>query len=532
MKLSLGLPRMAARKPRTGAGKGNLLGLIVIAFVIGAVALLLGAVIGLGSPFLLTMLAGVIFGSIVFLIMDSYLMLLTLFVLTFLVQGTAMSFFGNRQAPWVVVGVAVLFVLRTILDRSFARNVAKRGATSGADTAALVALLMYALVFAASTVINRPGMAQLVVAFKSAWPMLAVLLALMWFRWTPAQQARIWQLMVVVLFVQVPVVLYQHFVIAPRRVAAAHDAVVGTFGGTVTSGGNSALLAMFAIIVMSYMLVRWDRGLVTRRWMLTVCAIGMAVILLGEVKAAFFWMPLAFCFVLRRRIAKNVFSFVWYLTIMAVLGGVIWTTYNALYWSNIVNRKNTVTEKLEASGGYFFDPNEINYLTGEVGRGASLAIWAKDHSATAASRLIGYGPGAIKSGGSLGTGTLARRFAPLQVDPISLTVLLWDVGILGAAAYLSLFATVLLAGWRYLRRRQGEPGTEAIIEASVVTVLLLSTLVIYNRTLMDDPAVQLLFALASGLILNAARFAPKQRPAVTPKVFAVAPPAPPRMKVV
>jgi hypothetical protein len=417
-----------------------------------------------------------------------------------------MSFLGNRQAPWVVVGVAVLFVMRTILDRSFSRSGSQRPVIGTADTVAMVALLVYAIVFAASAFMNRPGLAQLIVATKSAWPMLGVLLAFVWFRWTPERLLQLWQILVVTLFIQLPVVIYQHFIIAPKRIAAAHDAVVGTFGGTVTSGGNSALLAMFTIVVMSYTLVRWDRALVSARWMLTVCAVGMAVILLGEVKAAFFWMPLAFCFVLRRRIAKNLFSFIWYLGIMVVLGGVIWTTYNALYWSNIVNKKHTVSEKLEASGGYFFDPHEINYQTGEVGRGASLAIWANDETASAASRLIGYGPGAIKSGGSLGTGVLARRFAPLQVDPIALSVLLWDLGVIGASAYLAMLASVLVAGWRYLRKSKGTPAQIAMVEASVTTMLLLGTLVIYNRTLMDDPAVQLFLAFAAGSILNSVRF--------------------------
>ncbi len=502
-----------------GTRQGSLAALILLFLGIAAIALLLGAVIGLGSPVLVIILAGAVFGIMGFLLLDSYRMLVIVFVLTFIVQGSVASFFGNRQAAWVVIGLAVLFILRAVLDRQFAKRREEPGVKTFADTAALVALTGYAMIFAASTIYNRPGVAQLVVAVKSAWPMIGVLLALVWFRWSIERQKTLWQILLGVAMLQLPVVAYQHFVVAKSRLATSHDAVVGTFGGSMGGGGNSALLVLFMIGLMCYVLARWDRGLMSGKRVILFSIVSIVVILLGEVKAAFVWMPIAFCFVLRRRMMRNLFAFIGYSTLIVVVAGAIWSTYSALYWSKDITNQSTVTGALEASGGYFFDPNEINHKTGEVGRAAAVALWVDDKAATVGSRLIGYGPGAVKGGPGLGSGKLAARFAPLHVDPTTLATLLWDVGVLGTITYIGLFVFVLMAGSRRLRQRDGSPEAAAMVEAAQAILILITSLIIYNRTLMDDPATQLLFVFAAGTVLQAARFSstsskPKVHPAV------------------
>ena len=102
-------------------------------------------------------------------------------------------------------------------------------------------------------------------------------------------------------------------------------------------------------------------------------------------------------------------------------------TYNQLYWGGNMSRLNSVSEKLDSGGGYFFDPDNVNYTNGEISRGASLALWATDRVSSPLKRVLGYGPGASKSGSVLGNGEIARRFAPLFVPK-----LLLDEG-LGAA---------------------------------------------------------------------------------------------------
>ncbi|MBA5637135.1 hypothetical protein H3H37_08710 [Duganella sp. LX20W] len=471
-------------------------------------ALLLGAVIGLSSPVLLTILGGSIFVLLFFILLDSYQMLQAMLVLTFVIQGMAVYFLRNRQAPWVVVGLAVIFLMRAMMDMTFSRRDQAKPVIGRADSGALVALLLFVVCFFVSALLNRAKLAQLVVAIKSTLPMFGVLLALAWMYWQPQRLQRIWTIMVGVMLVQLPVVFYQHFFVSTRRTQASHDAVVGTFGGNPDGGGNSAIMVMFVIGIMAYAMARWDKGLMGRKMMAFICAIGLAIILLGEVKAAFIWLPLASCFVLRQRVMKNVMSFVVYSILGAALCTTIYLTYDALYWGKLIDKHKGVSAKLEAGGGYFFDPRSVNYETGEVGRGASLAIWAGDRLASIPTRLIGYGPGAIKSSSGLGMGPLYKRFAPLHVDVTTMAVLLWDVGLIGTFAYLAILLFGLRAGWRLLVSGRGDPAQQAMLEASVASLIMFLSLTIYNRTLMDDPGAELFFVLCLGCVIQLSRYSP------------------------
>ncbi|NHQ90910.1 hypothetical protein [Janthinobacterium lividum] len=507
MKFAFGIRRAAApaarKRARSSASRGAP---VLLFFVIVILALFMGAIIGLDSPVLVTLFGGAIFVALVFFMLNAYQLLLAVFVLTFLVQGSAVYFLSNRQAPWVVVGLTALFALRALMELMFSRTGKVKPDTGTADTGVMVSLLVYAMCFCASTVLNRPSTAQLIVAIKSSWPMFGLLLAFAWGRWHPERLSRLWWILIVVAMVQLPVTIYQHFFISSGRTFAAHDAVVGTFGGNPLGGGNSALLVMFVIAVMSYSLALWNRGLMTGMRAGLICAVCLAVILLGEVKAAFIWMPIALFFVLRKRIMKNLLTLIWYGLLAVVLGGTIYLTYNALYWGKQLDSQHTLSGKLKAGGGYFFDPNSVSYETGEVGRGASIAIWAQDHLATTPTRLIGYGPGAVKSGPGLGAGPLYQRFAPLHVDSIAISVLLWDLGLVGCLAYVSMMLFGIRAGWRYVKEARGSPLQMAIVETSTGLLVLFASLLIYNRTLMDDPGSQLLFVFCLSCILQIVRF--------------------------
>ena len=519
MKFAFGAKRavgpVGRQRARASASRGAP---VLLFLMIILLALFMGAVIGLGSPILVTLVGGGIFVALVFFMLNAYQLLLAVFVLTFLVQGSAVYFFGNRQAPWVVVGLAALFALRALIELMFVRREKAKAGTDVADTGVMVALLVYALCFCASAVLNRSSSAQLIVAVKSSWPMFGVLLAFAWGRWAPERLTRLWWILIFVAMVQLPVTIYQHFFISSGRTAAAHDAVVGTFGGNPLGGGNSALLVLFVITVMSYSMALWNRGLMAGLRAGLICAVCVAVILLGEVKAAFVWLPIALFFVLRKRIMKNILSLVWYGLLAILLGGAIYMTYNALYWGNQINRQHSIGDKLKAGGGYFFDPTSVSYETGEVGRGASMAIWAQDHLATTPTRLIGYGPGAVKSGPGLGTGPLYQRFAPLHVDSTSISVLLWDLGLVGCIAYISMILLAIRAGWRYMKAARGSPGQMAIVEASTGVLVLFASLLIYNRTLMDDAGSQLLFVFCMSCVLQIVRFGTKPEVASAEKV--------------
>ncbi|MGZ3180899.1 MAG: hypothetical protein ACXU8N_00540 [Telluria sp.] len=472
----------------------------------GFACLLIGAVAGLDAPVLLSIVAGALFALFGTFILPSYIFLQVLFVVNFIVQGSAQYFAGVRVGTWVAAGMAGLFMLRVLMDFVFARrNLQEHGYAPRAAGGVLVAVLAYLSVYGITIVLNRPGAGQLISAFKSNLPGFGVLASFMWFYWKPAHMERLWKIGLWVMVLNLPVVVYQHFFVATKR-HNGFDSVVGTFGGTPLAGGLSSMLVLFTIAMMCYALARWNRGLLSTRNMLALCVVGMAIIVLGEVKAAFFWLPLSMFIVLRQRILRNLFTAIAYGSLALVLVGGIYYSYKVLYWDGSVDHVRTRAEQ-ERVDNYFFDPNNVDYTTGEVSRGASLAFWWNDRLSPIPQRLVGYGPGAVKSAGPLGGGgVIAKRYAPLAVDATALAMLLWDEGVIGALCYTSILLTALWTGWKWLRRGVGSARQMAMVETSVGTLAVFVTMLIYNRTQLDEPVVQLMLMFCLGCVVQMARF--------------------------
>ncbi|WP_338844577.1 hypothetical protein V8J88_13115 [Massilia sp. W12] len=463
----------------------------------------MGFVAGLDNPFLVVLLAGLVFAVMVFVLMSTRGMLQVLFVLTFLVQGSIMYFAKFSKAPWLAVGMGGLLFFRALLEfTTYNRRDLKPLPQAGP---VLFALLMFVACFFASTALNRPGASQIISSLKTTFPMFGVLAVLIWFKWDSLFLQRIWRLMLVVVVCQLPVVAYQHFFVAGKR-AQGFDSVVGTFGGSEVAGGLSAVMVFFLICALGYALAAWHRKQLDRRWVIFIVLCIFANILLGEVKAGFVWIPVMCLMVLRQRVLKNVGTVIASGIVLAVVLGGVYVTYDALYWKNEKTQKAGTSEKLERTTSYFFDTRNIDYTTGEVSRGASIALWAEDRQASLPRRMIGYGPGASKSGSVLGKGEVARRFEPLAIDATTVAVLLWDLGVLGFTSYVGMMLGGIWVAWRFMRSGQGSERQRAIMDACFASLVLMLSKLIYNRSLTDEPTLQLLFLWILGCIVQIARF--------------------------
>ncbi len=181
------------------------------------VPLFLGAVIGLDAPILVAILSAIVGAVMVFIMLDTNGMLLVMFILTFLVQGSALYFGHVRQAPWIAVGMAGLFFMRALLELTTQNRVVAKTKKSTAASNMMIALTIYLSCYVTSFLINRPPASQLIASIKSIMPMFGVLMALYWFHWGTIKMERLWKLALLITVLQLPVVVYQHFVVAARR---------------------------------------------------------------------------------------------------------------------------------------------------------------------------------------------------------------------------------------------------------------------------------------------------------------------------
>jgi hypothetical protein len=500
-------PAARSGAPRRRAPDRSIPLVLLLPFLL--LAAFVGMVGGLDSPALVAIIGGAVLSVLLLFVLPLYGMFLCLFVLTFIVQGSALYFLGFHAATWLAFGLAILFFFRALLDLVTKRQRNVRTAP-GDGSAVVLAALLFIVCFALSLVFNRTPKAQIASGIKASLPMFSVLFALFWFHWKEGQLERIWKLFSVVVLLQLPVVLYQHFVVAS---ATSFDAIVGTFGGTPGAGGNSAILVFFTVLAMGYAAARWQARLLSGRAMLGMMIVGLAIIMLGEVKAAFIWLPLVLGWVLRKRILRSVTAFIGFGLLVGAFMGATYVVYDSLYWGKKVDAQHSVYDKLDQGGGYFFDPNNVNYRTGEISRGASLALWWRDPQTTVPRRLVGYGPGAIKPAGLMGAGEVAKRYMPLHLDATALAVLLWDLGLLGAVAYGSMLLFGLLAAWRYVRQGRGTAAQRAIADTCVAAMVLFLMMLIYSRAVMDEPTAQLLLMLCLGTVIQLCRFTNSQQAA-------------------
>jgi hypothetical protein len=494
---ALGAPAGALHRPSRGLPLLLLLPFMLLAIFVGMVG-------GLDSPALVAIVGTAVLSVLMVFVLPLHGMFWCLFILTFLIQGSAVYFLRMRPAAWLAFGLAILFFCRALLDLVVHKRESLR-MHKGDGSSVAIASMLFLAAFAISLVFNRVPKGQIFASIKAMLPMFSVLFALYWFRWKEQHLEMSWRLMFWVVLVQLPVVAYQHLFVAT---ATTFDSIVGTFGGTPGWGGNSAFLVFFTVLAMGYAAARWEAGQMSGKALAGLLLAGFAIILLGEVKAAFVWLPVIMGWVLRRRILRSITAFIAFALLLTAFVGTTYAVYESLYWRKDVQTARTLEERLDRSGGYFFDPNNINYRTGEVSRAASLAIWWRDPLATVPHRLVGYGPGTSKPSGLLGAGQVAKRYMPLHIDATAMAVLLWDVGVLGALAYASMLALALLAARRFVRDGRGTPGQRALVDTCLASMPLWLLMLVYNRALMDEPTAQLLLMMCLGTVVQLCRFTP------------------------
>lgn len=470
-----------------------------------AIAVLLGgAIVALGAPLLTGALLAIATGVLT-LCVSTWAATACLFVLTFFIQGSVRFVAGTNVLSWATSGLALILLAKVLYTRLGVRQRAVIGGNHVEPFVklALSGLVAYLLLFVITALVNQSPVLQLIAAFRNTVPMLAVLAVMHWSPWTTSQLRSLWILLLAGLFLQLPIVAYQHFVIAAARKTQGWDAVVGTLGGNPEGGGLNAMLVIFAFAGLAFTLARVRYRLSKPLFGWLVGLVVAIIIGLGEVKAAFVWGPFVLMYFLGRDLMRRPFRTFAYAAGALVLVGALFVAYQEFYWQAKSRAHDSIVDRIAAQSDYFFNPRNIDFRTGEVSRAASLAIWWNDPSADVLRRTLGYGPGASKSVSVLGAGEVAKRYSPLAVDATTAVVLLWDTGVAGFLLYTGMLIFAVLAGLRLTRLElDTNPDDASLIDASVVTLVLLTTLLVYNRTLADEPTVQFLTYLCMGTIFR------------------------------
>ena len=206
---------------------------LMVVLVFGA--LVAGAGVALvGVPFT-AVVAGVVLGGFALFVPLTWLLWL-MFGLTFVVVGAAQYFGGVSKGFWAPYLLGALLMLRVPMERyrasTGASSVERRPALpmDAGLFSAMVALFF--IIALASTLFNLSPWLQVFVSAKEYLFLWSICFLVAAGHAGAGFERRIWLALLWLAPLQVPVVLYQRFVVAvSRQGSSAWDAVVGLFGG-------------------------------------------------------------------------------------------------------------------------------------------------------------------------------------------------------------------------------------------------------------------------------------------------------------
>lgn len=272
-----------------------------------------------------------------------------------------------------------------------------------------------------------------------------------------SQLYRICQKLYWVFYAQIPLVLYQFIVVVPARVAAQgpmdkFDSVVGTFGGSMSAGGNGASMGLFCLLIMLMKVSEFKNGVTSLFSVALHIVVGLTLCTLAEVKFAILLAPIFFLVVyvsssyikeIRVISTKTILLlFLGAILLLIVIIVVSTLTYATKYQANM-----GVFDMFLDSTKYIFDPTLIvsGGLDGnldELGRLTALYFWGQHSDAHGiVSQLFGYGLNSSNAGGS-DPGFLAKYFN-LGVGSTAIAIFLWEIGFIGTALLMLIVYLIL-----------------------------------------------------------------------------------------
>ena len=115
--------------------------------------------------------------------------------------------------------------------------------------------------------------------------------------------------------------------------------------------------------------------------------------------------------------------------------------------------------------------------------------------------FICYGPGASRSQSTFAVGEIASKY-PFTIDRSVGVVLLWDVGLLGFFAFISIMISSVILAYK-TSRYSLNPSRKAILEASSAILAMLVLMIPYSLEILEVPALTFMMMLLWGYIAQA-----------------------------
>lgn len=406
-----------------------------------------------------SILALLAFGGLIafFMVMRPRLLLWGLTLYTLIIIGLTGYFFPNAKIfNWVGYGAASLMFIYLLQKRGRARVV------GGNEFFLKFSIYAFLVISLFSTVYALPPPFQVIAAAKSLFMFGGVWAFFSCVRFTDKAMLKWLKLLFFVGLIQWLPAIYQYLFVRSYRIekglgtVSSADSVVGTFGGSMESGGLTAVLAFYLVVmVVAATALKAERLIKTKKYLLMMAFL-VGPLLLMEVKVIFFYLPVALVMLFRKALLKSPGRAIMGGAAAVLVLGVMLASYQYFHWSEgggdlKTNLVESFAYSFKEEGGYAAEQS------GALTRVGAITFWAQEHSGqNYLKALLGHGLGASRTEGQV-LGSAAFKYYPKNIDRTGLAAMLWDVGVLGVLFLLAIVLGVFLRTTRLIRATQ--PGT-------------------------------------------------------------------------
>ncbi len=461
---------------------------LIAAFM--AVAALAGAVAATGNVILIALAVGAAAGIG---LLGLPAVTITLIVVGTLVISGPVVFYIQAldKLPWLLAVLGLILTGSALLHSGLHRG-ERRGPLPGFVVAAIL-FVVYSLASAAWSEGPADDAARGLKRLLQYWGLLLAL-ALVAF---PPRAVRHWAtLLVGIALAQAPMAIYQRLLLVPSMEGEPIDAVVGTLELTQMGTGASGVLGLLQVCLIATLLCAYRERLISASVLVASLLVAFVPIAFGEVNAVFLWIPLALLAVYYDQLRRNLFRFiagtVMTAALIFALGGVyLLSQQTGAGGTPIDERIETLIE---------YNVGDTGYATKDgLNRTTVWQAWWSHHGASdPKATLLGHGVGSSFSADE-GRAAVNRRYGGQLIDLVSLTSVLWDLGLVGFGLFISVFAGAAWRAWRLIGIVA--PGLDrAVARACLASIIVIGSSLLYNNAVVLMPSQQTITFMTLGFI--------------------------------
>lgn len=401
------------------------------------------------------------------------------------------------RVPWLFSMLGFFLLGASILYEGLGKSW-QRGRIPGFAWLA-VAFVLYASVSSAWSELPANDTAGGVKRYLQYWGLMTALVMI------PFSEGFIRRLLWVVVamsVLQFPLALYQRIWLVPALPFNTLDTVVGTLELSPSGRGSSGVLGMWQVAVMAALVALYRERLLSGFSTMMLLGATFIPILVGDVNVMFLWLPLALAAVYWDQVRERPVAFLSAgAALLAVL--VAFGAFYLIFQQTTRGQTATIEERLRDLERY--NLGDQGYAShSDLNRLNSLSYWAQHHGMhDPVGTVFGHGLGSSFTGGEQ-MSELMIRHGGRTLDLVATGGLLWDLGIVGFLLVAGIFLLATLTALRLCRI--AAPGFDrALARSSLASMLLLSSMMIYNNGLLQTPSQQVLTSISLGALAWLAR---------------------------